>query len=505
MPVTHRRRALAAGLLACALPLACSPSPDAAPEARATREHEAAPEPEKPRFEVTAPSTETAVLPTSDAATATLATSAALFAAAPVAVLGPVTDPAAQRQAVDLGAPLLPTEAAPSALVDEATRLAAEALLAVGPVPEPVTAALDAAGVPVVTGDAELPETSPGAGLPGVVVLTDGQPWAAGAAAVAEAAGARVRTLPEGDPRTAPETIDALSADPPTHVLALGDVFGAPDVLAQRVDVAETGVQLPGGGQVLLPHRRLVALYGHPGAGSLGVLGEQDVEKAVARAKEVAAQYEPFSSAPVVPAFEIITTIASSAAGSDGDYSTESDVEKIRPWVDAAREAGLYVLLDLQPGRADFLTQAKRYEELLLEPHVGLALDPEWRLEPDQRHMRQIGSVDAEEVNAVADWLAGLTREHRLPQKALVVHQFRLSMIEGRENLDASHDELAVILHADGNGTPEEKLATWNALRRSAPDGVFWAWKNFYDEDRPTFTPQQTMELEPAPLLVTYQ
>ena len=40
----------------------------------------------------------------------------------------------------------------------------------------------------------------------------------------------------------------------------------------------------------------------------------------------------------------------------------------------------MYVVLDLQPGRTDFLTQAKRYEPLLALPHVGLALDPEWRL-----------------------------------------------------------------------------------------------------------------------------
>ena len=56
-------------------------------------------------------------------------------------------------------------------------------------------------------------------------------------------------------------------------------------------------------------------------------------------------------------------------------------------------------MLDLQPGRTDFLTQAKLYAELLKQPHVGLALDPEWRLKPDQVHLVQIGSVSAEEIN----------------------------------------------------------------------------------------------------------
>lgn len=173
--------------------------------------------------------------------------------------------------------------------------------------------------------------------------------------------------------------------------------------------------------------------------------------------------------------------------------------------MDAAGEAGVYVILDLQPGTTDFLTQAKIYAELLAEPHVGLALDPEWRLKPGQRHMRQIGSVDVDEVNAVADWLAGLTRDRQLPQKVLMLHQFRTSMIRDRQRLDVGHDELAVVLHADGNGTPGQKDATWDAIRAGAPAGVAWGWKNFYDEDAPTLTPQQTYQVDPVPDLVSYQ
>ncbi len=114
------------------------------------------------------------------------------------------------------------------------------------------------------------------------------------------------------------------------------------------------------------------------------MLGEQPVDAAIARAKQVAASYSALVGEPVVPTFEVITTVASSGAGSDGNYSNESSIEKIRPWVDAARAAGVYVVLDLQPGRTDFLTQAKLYAELLMQPHVGLALDPEWRLQPGQ-------------------------------------------------------------------------------------------------------------------------
>ena len=325
------------------------------------------------------------------------------------------------------------------------------------------------------------------------------------AAATARAAGATVVVVRGHDPRADPDAIAALADAGPARVVALGDGFGPAERRRRRVDVAATGVQLPGGGQVVYPQRRIVALYGQPGDAALGALGEQPLEAAIARAAAVAAPYEALSEVPVVPAFEIIATVASSEAGDDGDYSDEASVAQLRPWVEAAGDAGLYVVLDLQPGRSDFLTQAQRYAELLALPHVGLALDPEWRLGPDQVHLRQIGSVAVDEVNAVADWLAELTRSRDLPQKLLVLHQFRRSMIAERERLDTGHDELAVLIHADGNGSLPAKLETWRNLHADAPPGVWWGWKNFYDEDAPTPTPQETMAVEPQPLFISYQ
>jgi hypothetical protein len=43
-----------------------------------------------------------------------------------------------------------------------------------------------------------------------------------------------------------------------------------------------------------------------------------------------------------------------------------------------------------------------RYEELLTQPHVGLALDPEWRMAERERRLHDIGQVTAGEVNAVS-------------------------------------------------------------------------------------------------------
>jgi hypothetical protein len=285
----------------------------------------------------------------------------------------------------------------------------------------------------------------------------------------------------------------------------VGAQFGPAARLASRVAVAETGRQLPGGGQVLFPGRRLVALYGHPGAPGLGVLGQQDLAASITRARRVAAAYQPLSDVPVVPAFEIIATVAEASPGPDGTYSYETPVPQLLPWVRQATTDGMYVVLDLQAGRASLLAQAEHYEPLLKLPDVGLALDPEWKLQPGQKPLRQIGHVDIAEVNSVIGWLAALTARYDLPQKLLVVHQFQLAMIAGEQDLDTSRDDLAIVLHMDGQGTPAVKQATWTAVTAAAPHGVFFGWKNFLVMDHPMLTPAQTMTKIPAPVMISYQ
>ncbi|OKI18696.1 hypothetical protein A6A25_39355 [Saccharothrix sp. CB00851] len=464
--------------------------------------------------EVSAPSTALTVLDVGDGGESAIATSAALFRSAPVAVVTDRSDlSGAGAIAERLGAPVLlaPTTGPPDALREELTRLSPQAVLTVDSGTRPVAEA--AAGtVPVLAVDpatSELPEGLPDIDPPapvGVTVLVDATRDDAAAVATARAAGARVVTVRGADPRADRAAAEALRTDPLTAVLAVGGGFGPVERLRTRLEVAVRGIELPGGGQVLFPARRLVCLYGHPGAPVLGVLGEQGVEQAVARAKEHAARYEPLSQVPVVPAFEIIATVAQGAPGPDGDYSGEASVELLRPWVEAAGREGLYVLLDLQPGRARLLDQAKRYAPLLELPHVGLAVDPEWKLGPDQVPLRQIGGMDAAEINEAATWLADLTARAALPQKLLVVHQFRLSMIRDEPSLKTDHDELAVLIHMDGQGSTAQKTATWQSVVAARPhDGVPMGWKNFYDEDHPMLTPEQTMRYAPTPMMISYQ
>ena len=323
-------------------------------------------------------------------------------------------------------------------------------------------------------GDATVPAVDRGDPLTGTLVLASGSPESLAGIATARAAGADVRlTRGQVDPRGSADVVTALSQNRPDTVVALGADFAGVQGLDWKLRTATDGPQLPGGGQLLFPQHMMVALYGTPGTGALGVLGEQGLQESILRARDTAAPYEGLVDAAVVPAFEIIATVASSAAGPDGDYSAESDIETLRPWVEAAGQAGIYVVLDLQPGRTDFLTQARLYQPLLELPHVGLALDPEWRLREGEVHLTQIGQVGIEEVNQVVTWLADLTRDRALPQKLLVLHQFQVRMIIDRERLDTSRDELAIMVHADGQGTQPMKQDTWRVLHQDAPAPIY--------------------------------
>jgi hypothetical protein len=521
----RRRAALPTVILLALAGCAPEPVPPPPPAGRATDV-----------VHVGVPTVATAVLAIDDPAALAVATSRALFATAPAVVLAAPADVAtAAGTAQRLGIPLLvtPADAAPAAapgpatagsptlvppapasagaagavadpagIRGELTRLGARATLTIGDAAARWATSSGAPGP--ATDPATLPASTAPPARPDVLVLTADAGAQAAAVATARASGARVEALAGGDPRTAPGAAASLRPFP-AHVLGLGTAFGTPERLAGRLAVAATGVELPGGGQVLFPGRRMTALYGHPGSPALGVLGEQDLAASVARAEALAGQYRPLVSEPVVPAFEIIATVADAKAGADGDYSAESAPATLLPWVDAAAAAGIYVVLDLQPGRADFLSQAQLYADLLRRPNVGLALDPEWRLGPTQVHRVQIGTVGIAEVNRVVTWLADLTRDAKLPQKLLMLHQFQLGMISGRDRLDTSRDELAMVIHSDGFGTPDEKMATWTALHGAAP-AVRWGWKNFYDEDRPTFTPAQTVPIGPTPpVFVSYQ
>ena len=352
----------------------------------------------------------------------------------------------------------------------------------------------------------EVPSLTAGTGETGVAILVDGnQPATALAAfATAAASGAIASLVDSADLRAVPGAGRALQSIP--GGAGSIQIFGEITTDSHwQLDVIRSAAELPGGGFLMLP-RILVALYGNPQTTALGALGEQGPAEAATRVQGMAAQFAA-AEVPVLPTFEIITTVAAGNPGGDNNYSNEMGNEILQPWIDIAEQQDVYVILDLQPGRSDFLSQAMRYEQELLNPHVGLALDPEWRLGPEQLPLQQIGRVEAAEVNQVVEWLANLVRENNLPQKVLLLHQFRDFMLQDRETIQAP-PELQLIIQMDGQGAVPDKYVTWEFLTGGWEDHPWrWGWKNFYDEDRPGggIPPSDVLQLVPTAVYVSYQ
>jgi hypothetical protein len=259
--------------------------------------------------------------------------------------------------------------------------------------------------------------------------------------------------------------------------------------------------ELPLGGRRIFPRFRVVAFYGAPQSHELGALGIGSPDQAVRR---LAQQAKPYArqTRPVLLALELLADVANRDPGTDGLYRTRQPASVVRRYLAAARRAKALLVLDIQPGHADFLTETRHLDRWLREPDVGLALDPEWHT-PGAVPGTQIGSVQAEDVNAVARHVAAIVRKYRLPEKLFVVHQFTPNMIAGKERVQQPPG-LAVTMNVDGFGDRPNKIAKYHQFTH---DGTRFhrGYKLFYEEDTNLMTPGSVLALQPRPDFVVYE
>jgi hypothetical protein len=259
--------------------------------------------------------------------------------------------------------------------------------------------------------------------------------------------------------------------------------------------------QLPRGGRSIFPEHRVVAFYGAPQAAELGELGIGSPDAAGRRLRRQAAAYAK-KTRPVLPAMELIATIANAHPGADGLYRARQEHSVIRRYLRAARRAKALLVLDVQPGHADFMDEVRRLDRYLREPDVGLALDPEWHT-PGAQPGTVIGSVTAEKINEVSRHVARIVRERNLPEKLFVVHQFTEDMISDKQRV-ARPRGLAVTMNVDGFGTRAAKVSKY---RLFTTDGKRFhdGFKLFYREDTGLMKPRSVLALQPPPDLVVYE
>ena len=267
-----------------------------------------------------------------------------------------------------------------------------------------------------------------------------------------------------------------------------------------------TKAALPRGGRAIFPEHRLVGFCGTPGAPALGELQGNLAVKA----KSLAAYAEKYagSERTVLPVFELIAVVVQAGAGADGKYRRRVDDGVVDTYLRAARESKALLLLNIQPGQSDFLTEVKHFEKYLREPDVGVALDPEWAMNAGQRPGKVFGQTTGAVINEVSEYLSKIVADGDLPEKALAFHQVNRYVVKDEPTL-RTHPGVTLIKSVDGLGPKHAKIETYGKLMTPMAPTVHAGFKLFFDEDRRNggtlMTPSEVMSLKPAPEYVMYE
>jgi hypothetical protein len=264
--------------------------------------------------------------------------------------------------------------------------------------------------------------------------------------------------------------------------------------------------ELPRGGRDVFPRYRLVGYAGLTGASTLGRLGTGPLDF---RVVELEKRAQPYAKGrEILPVLEVITTVVQASAGRDGKYRMRLPDDEIRTYHQAARKHKALLLLNLQPGRSEFLQEARAYEKWLKLPDVGLAVDPEWAMDPGQVPGRAYGHTTGAELDQTARYLAGLVKKHDLPEKVMVYHQVATSVVRKESGL-RDHEGVALIKSVDGLGPPGEKIKTYRLVNKTTPTFVHPGFKLFFTEDRRDhgrlMSPDEVLTLKPRPEYVMYE
>jgi hypothetical protein len=263
--------------------------------------------------------------------------------------------------------------------------------------------------------------------------------------------------------------------------------------------------ELPRGGRTIFPDHRLVGYCGTPGAPALGEL--QGNLPAKAKALEARATLYA-GGRKTLPVFELIAVVVQSSPGPDGKYRHRVDDSVVDDYLRAARQANALLLLNVQPGRSDFLAEVKSFESYLREPDVGVALDPEWAMSGKGRPGAAWGQTTGSVINDVGAFLSSLVEAGNLPEKVLVFHEVVKAVVKDEASV-RPFPGVVVIKSVDGLGPVSAKVATYANLMANTAPGVHPGLKLFFDEDTRNggrlMTPRQVLGLSPQPEYVMHE
>ncbi len=259
----------------------------------------------------------------------------------------------------------------------------------------------------------------------------------------------------------------------------------------------------------ILPFHRVVAYYGNFLSRGMGVLGEYTPEVVISKLQQEVQAWETADpTTPVIPAIDYIAITAQLSPGRDGKYRARMPSSEIDKALVMAKKINGLVILEVQPGLANLKSEIKSLEPYLKQPTVHLAIDPEFSMKKGGRPGSQVGTVDASDINAAADYLAQLVREYQLPPKILVVHRYTRAMLTNYQ-LIKPLPEVQIVIDMDGWGSAGSKFNTYNTYIKPEPV-QFTGFKLFYKNDirnagSRLLTPTEVLKLVPQPSFIQYQ
>jgi len=259
----------------------------------------------------------------------------------------------------------------------------------------------------------------------------------------------------------------------------------------------------------ILPFNRIIAYYGNFYSTRMGILGEFEEDEVLRRLQEEIDEWnlaDPEINA--LPAIHYIASTAQGLPGDEGFYTLRMPDEHIDRAVSMAEKIDGLVFLDLQIGLSSIERELPYIEEYLKLPQVHLGIDPEFSMKDGTPPGKVIGSYSDEDINYVINYLSEIVRENNLPPKVLVIHRFTQKMVQNYQNIKPT-EEVQVVIHMDGWGSPARKFGTYNYI--VAPEPIqFTGFKIFYgndlkEEPHKLVTPQQLLDLQPNPVYIQYQ
>lgn len=253
-----------------------------------------------------------------------------------------------------------------------------------------------------------------------------------------------------------------------------------------------------------LKENRLVAYYGNPLEGAMGVLGETDPETMMENLIEQTAAYSAADpDRPAVPTIELIASTAQRDPGSDGSFIQQLPEELIEEYATLAEENGALLLLDVQLGTLTVPEEIEVLREFLERPYVHLAIDTEYSVDPGQVPGVDLGTVDGAEIQEAVAILDQLVEEEGIPDKMLVVHQFESGIVTNKQLIEPT-ENVQVVLNADGFGLVEAKTTKYDVLVAEEPI-QYGGFKLFYSQDPVLLSPEEVLQLDPVPVVINYQ